>query len=159
MGMLLCMPVMDKLSKPATRFRSIHCEPPTWGWNSRASGVRLLRLWVELSPMSSRAIVPIKISLTEGDFYTLWAPKWRQQGTEWQALLGDDESVLGFRTEAELLTFIESDKPHDLKDHPEWEGFNQGPANRSEEHTSELQSRGHLVCRLLLEKKNTSYTH
>src|SRR5207253_5131002 len=26
---------------------------------------------------------------------------------------------------------------------------------RSEEHTSELQSRGHLVCRLLLEKKNT----
>src|SRR5207253_10652281 len=27
-------------------------------------------------------------------------------------------------------------------------------AARSEEHTSELQSRGHLVCRLLLEKKN-----
>src|SRR5690625_7043785 len=27
-------------------------------------------------------------------------------------------------------------------------------AVRSEEHTSELQSRGHLVCRLLLEKKN-----
>src|SRR5439155_14517055 len=27
---------------------------------------------------------------------------------------------------------------------------------RSEEHTSELQSRGHLVCRLLLEKKNYS---
>src|SRR5437870_11345133 len=27
---------------------------------------------------------------------------------------------------------------------------------RSEEHTSELQSRGHLVCRLLLEKKNTA---
>src|SRR5690625_6451607 len=26
---------------------------------------------------------------------------------------------------------------------------------RSEEHTSELQSRGHLVCRLLLETKNT----
>src|SRR5690625_5503095 len=25
---------------------------------------------------------------------------------------------------------------------------------RSEEHTSELQSRGHLVCRLLLEQKN-----
>src|SRR5437870_10046912 len=29
---------------------------------------------------------------------------------------------------------------------PAWEA-------RSEEHTSELQSRGHLVCRLLLEKK------
>src|SRR2546422_1432749 len=32
--------------------------------------------------------------------------------------------------------------------------------NRSEEHTSELQSRLHLVCRLLLEKKkNTIGTH
>src|SRR5436305_12062862 len=28
-----------------------------------------------------------------------------------------------------------------------------GPSVRSEEHTSELQSRPHLVCRLLLEKK------
>src|SRR5215510_15948031 len=28
-----------------------------------------------------------------------------------------------------------------------------GSRLRSEEHTSELQSRGHLVCRLLLEKK------
>src|SRR2546422_2596597 len=37
----------------------------------------------------------------------------------------------------------------------------EGPAEllgqfRSEEHTSELQSRLHLVCRLLLEKKNKS---
>src|SRR5690554_7252665 len=29
-----------------------------------------------------------------------------------------------------------------------------GVQSRSEEHTSELQSRPHLVCRLLLEKKN-----
>src|SRR2546422_5605484 len=29
----------------------------------------------------------------------------------------------------------------------------QSPEDRSEEHTSELQSRLHLVCRLLLEKK------
>src|SRR5437870_7682408 len=29
---------------------------------------------------------------------------------------------------------------------------------RSEEHTSELQSRGHLVCRLLLEKKKNQDT-
>src|SRR2546430_8387632 len=28
-----------------------------------------------------------------------------------------------------------------------------GPADRSEEHTSELQSQSNLVCRLLLEKK------
>src|SRR3712207_6995236 len=30
---------------------------------------------------------------------------------------------------------------------------------RSEEHTSELQSRQYLVCRLLLEKKNNTVTH
>src|SRR5439155_13406476 len=34
-------------------------------------------------------------------------------------------------------------------------GLEQG---RSEEHTSELQSRGHLVCRLLLEKKKAEKT-
>src|SRR5437870_11505269 len=31
-------------------------------------------------------------------------------------------------------------------------------STRSEEHTSELQSRGHLVCRLLLEKKKRHET-
>src|SRR3712207_7827712 len=31
------------------------------------------------------------------------------------------------------------------------------PPLRSEEHTSELQSRQYLVCRLLLEKKNTLF--
>src|SRR5439155_26904902 len=35
----------------------------------------------------------------------------------------------------------------------------QHPPARSEEHTSELQSRGHLVCRLLLEKKKDSTRH
>src|SRR5947199_8089520 len=32
------------------------------------------------------------------------------------------------------------------------------PIKRSEEHTSELQSLRHLVCRLLLEKKKTNRT-
>src|SRR5687768_18273763 len=43
-------------------------------------------------------------------------------------------------------------EPGEEQDHPK--------TNRSEEHTSELQSRLHLVCRLLLEKKKTtSYNH
>src|SRR2546429_2102442 len=39
---------------------------------------------------------------------------------------------------------------------PQWKHFSWPPqpsSPRSEEHTSELQSRLHLVCRLLLEKK------
>src|SRR2546422_4293740 len=38
---------------------------------------------------------------------------------------------------------------------PEQDPDRVAPRERSEEHTSELQSRLHLVCRLLLEKKNT----
>ena len=80
--------------------------------------------------MNTRAIIPVQLSLSEGDFYTLWAPKWRQNGSEWQAFLGDDESVLLFPTEAAMLCFLESGKKHDLLDHPKWEAFNSQPANR-----------------------------
>src|SRR5690625_789020 len=38
--------------------------------------------------------------------------------------------------------------------YPQYRLVNGVKVPRSEEHTSELQSRGHLVCRLLLEKKN-----
>src|SRR3712207_8125737 len=37
------------------------------------------------------------------------------------------------------------------------DGDGVGAAQRSEEHTSELQSRQYLVCRLLLEKKISAY--
>src|SRR3712207_7516174 len=39
------------------------------------------------------------------------------------------------------------------------EGLHQDRPVRSEEHTSELQSRQYLVCRLLLEKKKKQNTH
>ena len=80
--------------------------------------------------MSTRAIVPVKLSLTEGDFYTLWAPKWRQNGSEWQAFLGDDEDVLAFNSPAELLCFVESGTKHDLLDHPQWDQFAGRDADR-----------------------------
>src|SRR2546429_4502336 len=38
------------------------------------------------------------------------------------------------------------------------QGDGRGARHRSEEHTSELQSRLHLVCRLLLEKKKNSHS-
>src|SRR5690625_5766407 len=50
-----------------------------------------------------------------------------------------------------LAGHIEADVRRALSDIPEVKDIKV----RSEEHTSELQSRGHLVCRLLLEKKNT----
>src|SRR5215510_16078553 len=49
-------------------------------------------------------------------------------------------------------TLFRSDCAHTFVDALMAWADEQGPV-RSEEHTSELQSRGHLVCRLLLEKK------
>src|SRR2546427_8736182 len=43
--------------------------------------------------------------------------------------------------------------------HPRDAGVRGGPLQRSEEHTSELQSQSNLVCRLLLEKKKKKNTH
>src|SRR5258708_13955349 len=44
----------------------------------------------------------------------------------------------------------------ELDNTPTVTSFGKVPLMRSEEHTSELQSPDHLVCRLLLEKKNTT---
>src|SRR5690554_7150230 len=41
---------------------------------------------------------------------------------------------------------------------PDHQRRGRAPDDRSEEHTSELQSRPHLVCRLLLEKKKSRGT-
>src|SRR5690625_6888666 len=52
-----------------------------------------------------------------------------------------------------LSTFLDARlRGHDEKVGAWREGVGMA-RRRSEEHTSELQSRGHLVCRLLLEKK------
>ena len=55
--------------------------------------------------MSTKAIVPVKLSLTEGDFYTLWAPAWREHGAQWQAFLGADDELYFFRSPGQLLAF------------------------------------------------------
>src|SRR3989442_7039403 len=65
----------------------------------------------------------------------------------------DDREAVGVRLEGERGHLLAEEptrvvlgaRPPLLEDH------------RSEEHTSELQSRPHLVCRLLLEKKKTTY--
>src|SRR2546427_5313085 len=44
----------------------------------------------------------------------------------------------------------------ELRDHAA-SGHRRGVGERSEEHTSELQSQSNLVCRLLLEKKKKKY--
>ena len=65
-------------------------------------------------------IVPIQLSLTEGDLVTLWAPRWREDGEEWEAFLGDDDALFAFPTVAQLAAFVRTADAHDLVDHPAW---------------------------------------
>src|SRR2546429_1540422 len=66
--------------------------------------------------------------------FDLWIQVWRQKRAHGDVIVVRfaDDIVVGFQSKADAEQF------------------------RSEEHTSELQSRLHLVCRLLLEKKNTA---
>ena len=41
-------------------------------------------------------LVPIRLSVTAGDLYTLWAPRWRDAGDEWEGYLGKDEDIYAF---------------------------------------------------------------
>jgi hypothetical protein len=65
-------------------------------------------------------IVPIELSVTAGDLVTLWAPRWREDGEEWEAFLGDDENLFAFADPATLVGFVRTAAEHDLIDHPAW---------------------------------------
>ena len=65
-------------------------------------------------------IVPIQLSLTAGDLVTLWAPRWREDGEEWEAFLGDDTALFAFPEVAQLAAFVRTAGEHDLTDHPAW---------------------------------------
>src|SRR5690625_6101602 len=73
------------------------------------------------------------------------------------------EEILGLREQVPALGIkVAPGIPHHLlpaESHTQWvsvAGDVVEAGIRSEEHTSELQSRGHLVCRLLLEKKKNT---
>ncbi|WP_151641297.1 hypothetical protein [Corynebacterium sp. 11A] len=82
------------------------------------------------SSEAQQTIIPIKIALTEGDFYTLWAPAYREHGSVWQAFLGDDDNVFFFHSPAELLAYISAHPHHDLSNHPRWSNFQSKPEAR-----------------------------
>ncbi len=65
-------------------------------------------------------IVPIQLSLTAGDLVTLWAPRWRESGEDWEAFLGDDDALFAFPEVAQLAAFVRTATEHDLVDHPAW---------------------------------------
>lgn len=77
-------------------------------------------------------IVPVRLGLTKGDLYTLWAPRWRDAGDEWEALLGKDDDLFAFESVADLVAFVRTDTDNDLTDHPAWEKLTEASAHRLE---------------------------
>lgn len=77
-------------------------------------------------------LVPIRLSLTDGDRYTVWAPRWRDAGDEWEAFLGKDEDLYIFETPADLVAFVRTNNDNDLVDHPAWQALTEANAHKLE---------------------------
>ncbi|MGH3633670.1 protein export chaperone SatS [Mycobacterium sp.] len=75
-------------------------------------------------------LVPIVLSVTAGDRYTVWAPRWRDSGDEWEAFLGKDDDLYGFETVADLAGFVHTNSDNDLVDHPGWKALMQANAHK-----------------------------
>ena len=77
-------------------------------------------------------LIPIRLGITAGDLYTLWAPRWRDSGDEWEGFLGKDENVFAFASVADLAAFVRTDSDNDLAQHPAWEAMTRANAHRLE---------------------------
>jgi hypothetical protein len=69
----------------------------------------------------SQDIVSIELGLPQGDLVTLWAPRWREDGEEWEAFLGHEDDLYAFPDAAHLAAFVRTVDDHDLADHPAWD--------------------------------------
>ena len=74
-------------------------------------------------------LVPIRLGVTAGDLYTLWAPRWRDAGDEWEGFLGKDEDLYAFESVPDLTAFVRTDTDNDLTDHPGWHRLIQANAH------------------------------
>ncbi len=77
-------------------------------------------------------LVPVRLSLTNGDVYTLWAPRWRDAGDEWEGFLGKDDDLFAFESVADLAAFVRTDTDNDLADHPAWAKLTKANAHKLE---------------------------
>jgi len=75
-------------------------------------------------------LVPIRLGITAGDVYTLWAPRWRDAGDEWEGFLGKDVDLFAFESVADLAAFVRTNSDNDLTDHPAWEAITKANAHR-----------------------------
>lgn len=75
-------------------------------------------------------LVPIRLGVTAGDLYTLWAPRWRDAGDDWEGFLGKDEDIYAFESVADLAAFVRTSTDNDLTDHPAWARLTKANAHK-----------------------------
>ena len=75
-------------------------------------------------------LVPVQLGVTAGDLYTLWAPRWRDAGDEWEGFLGKDDDLYAFESVADLAAFVRTNTDNDLADHPAWERLTKANAHK-----------------------------
>src|SRR6266702_3414686 len=154
---------------PATQFYHIH--PPT-GWTSWEGPLRPRAF--DLTRINSIAASPWEADAVLSNAHLRFR-QWRTEGRMDRLVRNGDGDELIFVHEGSGSLFCDFGhlrfRAGDYIVLPRgtmWRIECDGPVtallieatndSRSEEHTSELQSRGHLVCRLLLEKKKTKQT-
>ncbi|GAA4834785.1 hypothetical protein GCM10025787_13130 [Saccharopolyspora rosea] len=94
-------------------------------------------------------IVPIELGLPQGDLVTLWAPRWHEDGEEWEAFLGFSDDLYAFPDAARLAAFVRTATEHDLDDHPAWHvvpGLSAAELNPDEDHQYDLVGVPELVA-------------
>src|SRR5690625_5816046 len=106
-----------------------------------ASTLEIKNLHVSIE--GNQILKGINLTIKGGEFHAVMGPNGTGKSTLASAIMGHPKFDI---TEGSIHL--------DGEDVLEMDVDERARAGRSEEHTSELQSRGHLVCRILLEKKN-----
>jgi hypothetical protein len=75
-------------------------------------------------------LLPVRLSLSTGDRYTVWAPRWRDAGDEWEAFLGKEDDLYVFENVPDLVAFVRADSDNDLIDHPAWKDLTSAHAHQ-----------------------------
>lgn len=115
--------------------------------------------WVATLSRMAADIVPIRLGLTKGDLYTLWAPRWRDEGDEWEAFLGKDDDLYAFESVADLAAFVRTNRDNDLTEHPRWEALTEASAHRfdpAEDHSYDVIGVAEVVAEKPTEDSVTS---
>src|SRR5437899_8782750 len=105
-------------------------------------------MWIATAN-ARRTNIPLEYVFTGRSTNSPISANFSIEGIRWRVCASENPRIEAFK---KMFS-----RPVNCGLNPQFTGRENIFLNRSEEHTSELQSLRHLVCRLLLEKKNMNY--